>query len=187
MHQIARMEGAAMKRLALLLKVVGLSLAVNGLAYGQSRPDFSGEWQMDMSRSGSVAQRADASPTTPVRVTIEQTPSHIRIETYRDGERQNLRFVFGETDGAFQPAGTSGSDELTVQPVHVQWKGEELVTTAVYRVNRMAVKQIQTRRLAEGGREMIVETLLEMQHGYETNHPEYKAGTTVSDVFSRVQ
>ena len=154
-------------------------------AAAQGRPDFTGTWQMDMSRSESAAQRADASPTGPVTVAIDQSASHVAIDTNRDGQRQNLRYAFAGNEA--QPVGTSGSDEVTVQPVGVQWRGEELMTTAMYRVNGMAVKQIQTRRLMPGGDEMVVETRLEMQHGYETNHPEYKSGSVVKDVFTKVK
>ena len=150
-------------------------------AAAQDRPDFTGTWQMDMTRSESAAQRADASPTRPVTVVIDQSASQVAIHTDRDGDRQNVRFSFGDTDP--QPVGTSGSDEVTVQPVRAQWTGDELTTTAMYRVNGMAVKQIQTRRLMPGGNEMQVETRLEMQHGYETNHPEYKSGSVVKDIY----
>ena len=153
-------------------------------AVAQERPDVSGTWQMDMTRSESAAQRADASPSRPVRVVIDQSASHVAIETDRDGERQNIRYSFGDTPP--QPVGTSGTDEVTVQPAGVQWRDDGLMTTAMYRVNGMAVKQVQTRRLMPGGREMVVETRLEMQHGYETNHPEYKSGTVVKDVYTKV-
>jgi hypothetical protein len=152
-------------------------------AAGQTRPDFTGTWQMDMSRSESAAQRADASPSGPVTVAIEQSTSQVVIDTNRDGQQQEVRYTFDGNDP--RPVGTSGSDEVTLQPAGAQWRGEELITTTMYRVNGMAVKQVQTRRLAADGREMHVETRLDMQHGYETNHPEYKSGSVVRDVFTR--
>ena len=149
----------------------------------QNGPDFTGTWQMDMTRSESVAQRADASPSGPVTVQIEQSASQVVIDTDRDGQKQEIRYTFAGPDP--KPVGTSGSDEVTLQPAGAQWRGEELITTTMYRVNGMAVKQVQTRRLAPGGREMHVETRLEMQHGYETNHPEYKSGSVVRDVYTK--
>ena len=167
-----------------MLAVLITVLSSIATAAAQDQPDFTGTWRMDMSRSESAAQRADASPSGPVIVAIDQSASHVAIDTNRDGQRQNLRYAFAGNEA--QPVGTSGSDEVTVQPVGVQWRGEELMTTAMYRVNGMAVKQIQTRRLLPGG-EMEVETRLEMQHGYETNHPEYKSGSVVKDVFTKVK
>lgn len=168
-----------------LLAAVLTLLSTVATAAGQNRPDFTGTWQMDMTRSESAAQRADASPIGPVTVAIDQTASQVAIDTTRDGQLQEVRYTFGGTNP--QPVGTSGSDEVTLQPAGAQWRGEELITTTMYRVNGMAVKQVQTRRLMSGGREMHVETRLEMQHGYETNHPEYKSGSVVRDVFTKVQ
>jgi hypothetical protein len=165
------------------MAVVLTVLSTVATAAGQDRPDFTGTWHMDMTRSESVAQRADASPSGPVTVVIDQSASQVAIDTNRDGQLQKVRYTFGGNDS--KPVGTSGSDEVTLQPAGAQWRGDELITTTMYRVNGMAVKQVQTRRLMPGGGEMHVETRLEMQHGYETNHPEYKSGSVVRDVYTK--
>src|SRR3954447_11878074 len=77
------------------------------------------------------------------------------------------------------------ADGTPTEPAGVEWRGTDLVTTTVYRVNGMPVKQVRTHRLSPSGREMTVETRVEMQHGYESDHPEYKSGSMVTDVFMR--
>jgi hypothetical protein len=150
----------------------------------QDRPDFTGTWLMDMSRSESVAQQADASPSMPTTVRIVQTAKQVTVETIRDGEPQTVTYSFEER--ARPEAGFDRSEEFTVQPAHVEWKGTDLVTTTIYRLNGMPVKQTQHSRLGPSGQEMLVETRLEMQHGYQTNHPEYQSYSVMRDVFTKV-
>jgi len=94
--------------------------------------------------------------------------------------------VFGRPDETARPIGTSGSDQPTIEPAGVEWRGDALVTTTVYRVNNMPVKQIRTHRLSADGREMIIETRVEMQHGYESDNAEYKSSATAKDVYTRI-
>jgi hypothetical protein len=170
-----------MTRSTIPLSAAVLFLLV-GAARAQQKPDFTGTWTMDMSRSESAAQGTDVSPRTPVKLIVRQSPADFNVETDRDGSSERLRFVFGQSE---LPSGTSGRKDIAVEPAGVEWRGGDLVTTTVYRVNGMPVKQIRTHRLAQNGREMIVETRVEMQHGYESDRPEYKSGTMVTDVYSK--
>jgi hypothetical protein len=171
-----------MTRSIIALSAAVLILLVNGAAQAQQKPDFTGTWTMDMSRSESAAQGTDVSPRTPVKLILRQSPAAVTVETDRDGSRERLQFVFGQSE---LPTGTSGRKDADVEPAGVEWRGGDLVTTTVYRVNRMPVKQVRTLRLAQNGREMIVETRVEMQHGYESDHPDYKSGTMVTDVYTK--
>src|SRR5437763_5987832 len=47
-------------------------------AHAQSKPDFSGTWKMDPSRSESAAQKE---PIGPVTIVIAQTEHDVKIET----------------------------------------------------------------------------------------------------------
>jgi hypothetical protein len=169
-----------MTRSTIPLSAAVLVLLVNGAVHAQQKPDFTGTWTMDMSRSESAAQGTDVSPRTPMKLVVRQSPADFNIETDRDGSRERLRFVFGQS-----PVGTTGQKAAAVEPAGVEWRGSDLITTTVYRVNNMPVKQIRTHRLAPNGHEMIVETRVEMQHGYESDHPEYKSGSVVTDVYTR--
>src|SRR4051812_2146213 len=100
-----------MTRSILPLSAAVLVLLVNGTGQAQQKPDFSGMWTMDMSRSESAAQGADVSPRTPVKVIVRQSPADFNVETDRDGNRERLRFVFGQS-----PVGTSGRDAAAIEP-----------------------------------------------------------------------
>lgn len=161
-----------------------LFLLGNGTAHAQQKPDFSGTWTMDMSRSESAAQGTDVAPRKPVQLILRQSPADFNVETDRDGTRERLRFVFGRSEIA-APVGTAGGTAPSAEPAGLEWQGGDLITTTVYRVNGMPVKQIRTHRLAPNGREMFVETRIEMQHGYESDHPEYRSGSIVKDVYTK--
>lgn len=173
-----------MTRLTVSLSAAVLFLLVNGAAQAQQKPDFNGTWTMDMSRSESAAQGTDVSPRQPVKLVLRQSPAAFDVETDRDGTTERLRFAFGQSELP-SAVGTSGRSYGAVEPAGVEWRGGDLITTTVYRVNGMPVKQIRTHRLAANGGEMIVETRVEMQHGYESDHPEYRSGTVVTDVYTK--
>ena len=59
-------------------------------AQGQSRPDFSGTWAMDLTRSEAAAQGAAIGPVT---VTIRQAPEELRIDTTRNGKTESVRYL----------------------------------------------------------------------------------------------
>jgi hypothetical protein len=172
-----------MTRLTVSLSAAVLFLLANGAAQAQQKPDFNGTWTMDMSRSESAAQGTDVSPRRPVKLVLRQSPADFNVETDRDGTTERLRFVFGHSELP-SAVGTNGRKDA-VEPAGVEWRGGDLITTTIYRVNGMPVKQIRTHRLAANDREMTVETRVEMQHGYESDHPEYKSGTVVTDVYTR--
>jgi hypothetical protein len=121
----------------------------------QTRPDFSGTWSMDVSRSEAAAQ---GTPLQDVKVTITQTPGEIRIETFREGRGELIRYLpapdkytgTGERVGAFR------------------WDGSRLVTTLVTDINKSAVSLQEIRSLNAAGTEMTVETSLVVEHGYQT-------------------
>jgi hypothetical protein len=174
-----------MIRVTQMLSAAVLVLTTGAAVHAQQRPDFTGTWHMDMSRSESAAQSSSASPHMPVIMHIRQSAGDLTIETDRDGTTENVRYVFGRAETP-QAVGTSGSDQPTIEPAGVEWRGDQLVTTTVYRVNKMPVKQVRTHRLAADGREMVVETRIEMEHGYESDNPAYKSSTTAKDVYTRV-
>lgn len=140
-------------KLALSIVCV-VALGSVGLA-GQSRPDFSGTWTMDLTRSEAAAQGA---PIGPVTVAIRQMPEELRIETTRNGRTEMVRYLpaslkavgSGEQIGAFR------------------WEGSKLITTLVTDINKQAVTVQEARSLDSGGREMTVELTLVVEHGYQS-------------------
>lgn len=163
-----------------------LTLATAPLAHAQTRPTFSGSWTMDMTRSQTAAQRADASPRTPVKITIADYIDSVTISRNVDGHQEQSTYAFEKLPVLDWPVGTSGRDatgERTVEPVSVEWKEGRLVTTTIYRVNGVPMKKIESRTLSADGREMEVETQLQVEHGYETRSKDPQGYTIVKDVY----
>lgn len=121
----------------------------------QNPPDFSGTWTMDLSRSEAAAQ---GTPIGPVTVAIKQTSDEVRIDTTRNGRTESVRYLpaslkatsSGELIGAFR------------------WEGPRLVTRLVTDINKQAVTVEEVRNLVANGREMTVEVMLVVEHGYQS-------------------
>lgn len=152
-----------------LASAVSLALAP---AHAQTRPDFSGTWRMDASRSESALQ---AEPVGPVTVAITQTADELRIETTtRHGTTTELYRL--APPGAAAAAGGA--------PV-ARWRGQTLVTEVVRSVRGQSVTTQQSWTLSADGNEMTVESVVNVQHGYSVSNAKiYGAGR---DVFVRVR
>ena len=141
-----------MKR-ALAISFV-LALGVVGLS-AQSHPDFSGTWNMDPARSEAAAQ---GTPTGPVTVAIRQTPAEIRIDTTRSGRTESVRYLPAAVKAA-------GGEELLGS---FRWDGPRLITRLVTDINKQAITIEEVRTLNPAGREMTVEVMLVVEHGYQS-------------------
>jgi hypothetical protein len=128
------------------------ALAVTAGAQTQSMPDFSGSWQLDLSRSDASAY---ADSPGPVRVSIKHSPTEIHITTTTSR---------GATDTTYKMV-TADNAPLGAGP-NARWQGDALVTNAVRDVRGQSVTVQQTRRLSSDGKEMIVESIVNVQHGY---------------------
>jgi hypothetical protein len=147
------------------------SLALPFPAHAQTRPDFSGTWAMDRTRSESAMQ---ADPIGPTTVVITTLPAGLQIATTRDDKTATIVY---KLDGSSSPipGGTATS----------HWEGATLITETVREIQGQTVTTKESRRLAAGGSEMLVETLLVVQHGYTLKGTQnYGSG---KDVFTRVK
>lgn len=153
----------------LMPSVLVAALALPSALHAQDKPDFSGTWKMDPSRSESAVQNE---PIGPVTLVIAQTFGEVRIETTRT---RGTTVVTYKLDGSEIkiPGGTAKT----------HWDGSTLVTEAVRDVQGQTVTTKETRRLSADGKEMLVETMLVVQHGYSLRGtPNYGAG---KDTFVR--
>ena len=132
----------------------GVCLAFVGLG-AQTQPDFSGTWNMDPARSEAAAQ---GTPTGPVTVAIRQTPGEVRIDTTRNGRTESVRYL----PAAVKAVGTG---ELLGA---FRWDGPRLVTRLVTDINKQAITVEEVRSLDPAGREMTVEVMLVVEHGYQS-------------------
>jgi hypothetical protein len=141
-----------MKLLTAIICVVGVA-SVGPAA--QSVPDFSGTWTMDLSRSEAAAQ---GTPTGPVTVAIRQSPGEVNIETTRNGRTEAVRYlpVSVKATAATEPMGS------------FRWDGSKLITRLVTDINKQAITVEEVRSLDPAGREMTVEVMLVVEHGYQS-------------------
>ena len=128
------------------------SLALGFDASTQSTPDFSGSWRLDLSRSDAEAHSDTPGPIT---LSIKHTPTEISITptTSKGTSTETYRLAGG--DPVAGPGAGTG-----------RWKGETLVTEAIRDVRGQSVTVQQSRRLGANGNEMIVESVVNVQHGY---------------------
>jgi hypothetical protein len=135
------------------------SVALPGALVAQTisttRPDFSDVWTMDNDRSESAAQ---GQPIGVVTVAISQTGSVLQVETTRDGKKEiaTYRIV------ARPSATTEESGER-----RAFWDGPVLVDEGSVDIQGQTVGFREARTLDAGGAEMVVETTLKIEHGYE--------------------
>jgi hypothetical protein len=168
----------------LLLSALMVASFNAGLAVGQERPNFDGPWTMDMTRSESAAQAVDATPRTPVRLAITSSPGSITIRTTTDGKGETVAYTFDPVTRA-AVADSRGREERVIDQTQARWDGASLVTVTVYRVNGMSAKKTETRRLSADGREMTIETEMQMQHGYESDGKGPAGYGVAKDVYVR--
>ncbi len=147
------------------------SLLLSSSASSQGRPDFSGAWRMDPSRSESAVQNE---PIGPVTVVISQTATELKIETTR---AHGSSAVVYKLDGS--------ENKLADGTATTRWDGSTLITETVRDIKGVTVTTKESRSLNAAGNEMSVDTILVVQHGYSLRGtPNYGTG---KDVFTRVR
>ena len=140
-------------------------------AAAQTRPDFSGTWRLDPSRSESAMQGESIGPVT---LQVTQTANEIRIETITPRSRSVETYSLAGRES--QLANGAG---------RARWFGDLLVVDTVRDVRGVSVTTQQTRRMTADGSELHVDNILEVQHGYTlAKTKNYGAGR---DVYIRVR
>lgn len=140
-----------------------------------SQPDMSGTWKMVAERSGSPGQTP---PVTAMTLTIVQTATDVRIESVSGGEPPLVStYVMGARPK--QPAEPLGADVRLAY-----WDGNRLVLERGGTISGQTVSMKQSLMLDPESRELIVERLVIVQHGYTLRGTKNYA--SVKDVFTRV-
>lgn len=152
-----------------VLLASALSLAAPQ-ALPSSLPDFSGTWRMDPERSVSAVQNE---PIGPITLVVRQEADRLTVQTTT--ARGTTTDVYRIDDRA--QAAAPG------QAV-ARWQDRVLELEAVRNISGQSVTQRQSWRLEAGGRELHVESIVDVQHGYSVlGARTYGAGV---DVFVRV-
>ena len=122
-----------------------------------TRPAFSGIWTMDKDRSEAAAQEQ---PIGEVVVAITLTGSMLNIETTRNGKAELATYPLG-----YQPSVTTEESGER----RAFWNGSVLIDEGSVNVSGQTVAFREARTLAGDGGEMVVETTIKIEHGYELN------------------
>jgi hypothetical protein len=138
--------------------VLVASLAFPTSGTPQGKPDFSGTWIMDASRSESPVQNE---PVKSLTVVISQAPYQIGIETKRDDRVQSITYRPGSPDALTGGRGRSGLLDAIWY-----WQGDKLVTETLSDVNGMTMRTKAIHTLQSGGAELSIESLVVVEHGY---------------------
>ena len=112
---------------------------------------------MDKDRSKSAAQEQ---PIGDVVVAITLTGSMVKVETTRDGKVELATYPIGD-----RPSVTT---EVSGER-RAFWDGSVLIDEGSVDVNGQTVGFREARTLAGDGTEMVVETTIKIEHGYELN------------------
>jgi hypothetical protein len=143
---------------SVIISMAAMMLLAN-MARGQTLPDnqadFSGVWTMDRARSESAAQEQ---PAGLVRIAITQTGSTLAVETTRDGKAETVVYPIGA-----KPSGPTEVRGLR----RAFWDGPALINEGSVDIRGQTIAFREVRMPAAGGSEMVVETTLKVEHGYE--------------------
>lgn len=145
-----------MTRLVLVLFAAALALSPAAVRAQPTRPNFSGTWTMDQTRSESPHYPDFVGP---VILVITQTATEMTIETRRGEKSGSVTYRIYDSENA--PVGTAGSPALKSY-----WNGTTLVAEGVRNVQDATVRTKEVRSLDSAGHEMTVETTLIVEHGY---------------------
>jgi len=140
-----------------VLTAVLLAVVVSGTSHAQTKPDFSGKWVMDASRSQSAVQNE---PVRSLTLVITQSPTELRIETTRDERAWTVVYRPGSPDSVL----ATGQKGLIAATYH--WDGSKLVTETISDVNGATVSSKAIFTLDQTAGELTVESLLIVEHGY---------------------
>ena len=134
-----------------------------------ARPDFSGSWTMERSRSQSAESAT---------LEIKQSAGEIIIVTHSAGKTSERKYPF-ETSP--HPA----SETISAGHTHASWDGTKLVTETVGDIKGQTVSYRQIRFLDASSTEMTVETITIVQHGYGMK--DGKNYSTTKDVYVKAK
>jgi hypothetical protein len=155
---------------------IALVLAATGLlVQAPAQPDLSGTWKMVAARSGSPGQ---VPPVTEMTLTIAQTGNAVRVESVSGSDKPIVgNYVIGPPPK--QPTEPLGADQQ-----QAYWDGNRLILERGGAISGQTVSMKQSLSLDPEGKELILERLVIVQHGYTLKGTKNYA--TVKDVFTRV-
>ncbi|HEY6213248.1 MAG TPA: hypothetical protein VIW45_13240 [Vicinamibacterales bacterium] len=148
-----------MKRIAMLF--LATAIVIPFTARAQSKPDFSGTWTMDATKSDPAPQGRGGGMGAGTQ-TIKQTPTEITVQT--EGRQGPTTMVY-KLDGSKSTNKVMGrGGEQTVEST-AKWDGSSLVIETTRDFGGMSITTKEVRRLDNGGKEMILEMSAQTPNG----------------------
>ena len=155
---------------------IAIVLAAGLLAQpAPSQPELTGTWKMVVDRSGSPGLTP---PVTEMTLIIQQGPADVRLESVTGGAKP-IVVVYPIGPKPKQPAEPLGADAKIAY-----WDGQKLVLERGGAISGQTVSMKQSLTIDPESRELILERLVIVQHGYTLRGTKNYA--TVKDVFTRV-
>jgi hypothetical protein len=149
------------------------ALAVATTSAAQARPDFSGTWTMDEARSVSATQEAFVGP---VVWTVTQTDRTITVDVKRGAKSFALTFTV--------VAKPPGGPPDVVPTSRAYWLNDRLVTELAQNISNQTLITREEWSLQPGGRELLIERLVRVEHGYTVRGG--RSYNTARDTFVKV-
>jgi hypothetical protein len=118
----------------------------------QTRPDLSGTWRLDPNRSDSATYPELSRPMT---VVIAQSATEVRVTTTTGRGTATEVADLAAKDGVPSPGAAIA-----------RWRGNTLVIDGVREVRGQSVTVQQAMTLSADGRELTIESTINVQHGY---------------------
>ena len=141
------------RQISALALAIGTLLASGTIA--QQRPDFSGTWSMDVSRSDSSTHEGFVGPDTWV---IRQSLRQLVVDIKRGPKSMTLTYTIYD-----KPPGAAAAG---VPSYAGYWIGDALVTETAQNIQGQTVTTKETRTLQSDGQQMHVERTVQVEHGY---------------------
>jgi hypothetical protein len=149
-----------MKRILILAAMTAVILPFASRAQAQAKPDFSGSWTLDASKSDAPMGRGGAAG--PVTLTIKQTAADLTVATKRGEQSQTAVYKLDGSENKNEVAGRGGPSTVTSK---AHWDGAKLVIDGAREVQGFAITTKEVRSLSADGKEMTVETAISTPQG----------------------
>ncbi len=149
-----------MKRV-LLLAIVSAVILPFGVS-AQSKPDFSGSWALDATRSDAPMGRGGRGGGGPVTLVIKQTPGELVVETKRGEQTQTATYKLDGSESKNEVMGRGGAQTVVSK---AKWDGDKLVIDATREIQGMSITSKEVRSLSADKKDMTIETALSTPQG----------------------
>jgi hypothetical protein len=150
-----------------------LAVVLPFAAYAQAKPDFSGMWHLDASRSDQGRGGRGGRGGGAAMVTIKQTADTLTIESEGRGGMQTLNYKLDGSESKNEMPGRGGT---TTAMSKAHWDGAKLIIETTRDFNGMSITSTETRSLTADGKEMTVDTSISTPQGDVSQHQVYTKG-----------